>query len=168
MRRRADVEGEMLKDEVRTMLGHFKAEQEWEEARHKLYLRIARDVAPSCPLFGDPGPFVNHSFERLEKLNSIVEEITRVLDDLNSEVLSLEDLALQVVAEQFMAGSVSRSICLRPWQIVKLLEILPMTLIEDLFRWPVKSTKKTLETVGKVKQLMDWIKTNDHGPRRKP
>ena len=128
-------EAEMLKDEVRTMLGHFKAEQEWEEARYKLYLRIARDVAPSCPLFGDPGPFVNHSFERLGKLNSVVEEITRVLDDLNSEVLRLEDLALQVVAEQFMADSVSRSICLRPWQILKLLDILPMTLLEDLFRF---------------------------------
>ena len=111
---------------------------------------------------------MNHSFERLEKLNSIVEEITRVLDDLNSEVLSLEDLALQVVAEQFMAGSVSRSICLRPWQVVKLLDILPITLVADLLRWPVKRTKKTLETVGKIKQLLDWIKTNDHGPRSKP
>ena len=100
-----------------------------------------------------------------------MEEITRVLDDLNSEVSSLEDPALQVIAEQFMAGprlegSMSKSIFLRPWQIVKLLEVLPMTLIADLLRWLIKRARKDLEILEKAKQLLDWIKTNDHGPRQ--
>ena len=72
-----------LKDMLRTTLGLFKTEQEWEEARHRVYLLLARDVVPGG-LLGDPRPFVNHSFQRLGKLRSIVEEITRVVDDLNS------------------------------------------------------------------------------------
>ena len=78
---------------------------------------------------------------------------------------------MQVIAEQFMdgprlEGSMSKWILLRPWQIVKLLEVLPMTLIPDLLRRPVKRARKDLEILEKAKQLLDWIKTNDHGPRQ--
>ena len=144
-----------LKQKLRTTLDHFKSEHEWEETRHQLYVRIARDV-PYNPLFGDPGPFVNHSFQRLGKLRSIVEEMTRVLDDLNSEVLSLKDLALQVVVESCMAG-------------YKLhMDSLPRTLLADLLRWAAKTTEKDLIILRKVEQLWDWVQTNEPGPKYPP